>query len=51
MCKKVKSEHVGIIKRFIVWLAWLILKPKCKTCEEAETCTYNAIMKQKETEV
>lgn len=50
MCRKLKNERAGIVKRFIVWLAWLILKPKCKDCEEAETCAYNSIMEQKDEE-
>lgn len=52
MCRKLKEEHASVLKRIIVWLAWRILKPKCKDCEEAkaQTCAYNAIMEQKTTE-
>lgn len=49
VCKKLKEEkRKNFIKRFIVWLAWIILKPKCEKCEEAQTCAYNSIMAKKE---
>lgn len=48
MCKKLKEKHVCFIKRFIVWLAWSILKPECKTCDAAETCAYNSVIAKKQ---
>lgn len=47
MCKKLKEHHAGLIKRFIVWLAWHFLKPKCDACDEADACAYNTIMNKK----
>ena len=44
MCKKAKANGFNFIKRVIIWLAWHFLKPKCKECEEAEKCGYNAVM-------
>lgn len=46
MCKKLKRKN--LFKRFVLWLAWLVFKPKCKTCEEADTCVYNTIMTQRD---
>ena len=48
MCKKAKEKGLNAIKRFIVWLAWRLLKPACKDCEEREDCVYNKIMDAKE---
>lgn len=50
MCKRLKKENANVLKRIIVWIAWHILKPKCKDCEEAQACVYNAVMTRKETE-
>lgn len=44
MCRKAKQYGFGWLKRLIIWLAWHFLKPKCKDCEEAEKCGYNAVM-------
>lgn len=48
MCKKAKEHGFGWVKRLVIWLAWHFLKPKCKECEEAEKCGYNAVMAKRE---
>ena len=44
--KKVKA--LGFFKRFVVWLAWQFLRPKCDECPAHYVCEYAKIFEARQ---
>lgn len=48
MCKSV-NKKLGILRRFVIWLAWVILRPskeECETCDRNDACIYFQALKR-----
>lgn len=46
--KKQAKKAYGLFKRFVIWLAWQMLRPNCKACAMYEYCPYAGLMNEDE---
>ena len=54
MAKEDRAEKavkaMGIFKRFVVWLAWQFLRPKCDECPAHYVCEYAKVFEARQKE-
>lgn len=44
-----KEKVLGLFKRFVVWLAWQFLRPKCADCPARFVCEYAKVFEDAQT--